>query len=137
MKNSYVLDSYAILAFFRNEPGGQEVKQLLLQAVQDKCTIWMSVVNAGEVYYMTKRKENAAKAALALEQLQQLPIIFTDVNMDLALKAATLKADFKLSYADAIAASLAIHQKAILVTGDAEFENIRSIKEFRLQMLSR
>jgi predicted nucleic acid-binding protein len=137
MKKSYVFDSYGVLAFFRNEPGGQEVKQLLLQAVLDQCTIWMSVVNAGEVYYMTKRKENATKAALAWEQLQQLPIIFTDVTLELALNAAILKADFKLSYADAIAASLAIQQKGILLTGDAEFEYIRSFKGFRLQMLGK
>ncbi len=137
MKNSYVFDSYAVLAFFRNEPGGQEVKQLLLKAVLDQYTIWMSVVNAGEVYYMTKRKENATKAALAWEQLHQLPIIFTDVTLELALNAAILKADFKLSYADSIAASLSIQQKAILVTGDAEFENIRSVKGFRLQMLGK
>jgi ribonuclease VapC len=137
MKNRFVLDSYAVLAFFRNEPGGQEVKQLMIQAANDECTLWMSTVNAGEVYYMTKRKENAAKAALAWRQLQQLPIAFSDVNMELAFNAATLKADFKLSYADAIAASLSIQQKAILVTGDAEFENIRSVKGFRLSMLSK
>lgn len=137
MKNCFVLDSYAVLAFFRNEPGGQEVKQLMIQAANDECTLWMSTVNAGEVYYMTKRKENAAKAALAWRQLQQLPIAFSDVNMELAFNAATLKADFKLSYADAIAASLSIQQKAILVTGDAEFENIRSVKGFRLSMLSK
>lgn len=137
MKNNFVLDSYAVLAFFRNEPGGQEVKQLLLQAANDQCTIWMSVVNAGEVYYMTRRKESIAKAALAWENIQLLPIIFMDVNMELAYNAATLKADFKLSYADAIAASLAIQQKATLVTGDAEFENIKFINGFRLQMLSK
>ena len=106
-------------------------------ATEEQCTIWMTTVNVGEVYYMTKRKENAAKAALAWENLQLLPIIFTDVNMELALNAAVLKADFKLSYADAIAASLSIQQKAALETGDAEFENIRSLKGFRLQMLGK
>ena len=137
MKNNFVLDSYAVLAFFRNEPGGQEVKQLLLRATEEQCTIWITTINAGEAYYMTKRKENAAKAALAWENLKLLPIIFTDVTMELALSAAVLKADFKLSYADVIAASLSIQQKATLLTGDAEFENIRSLKGFRLQMLGK
>lgn len=131
----FVLDSYAILAFFRNEPGAQDVKRLLLQAANDQCTLWMTAVNAGEVYYMTKRKESIAKANLAWEQLKLLPIHFTDVTMELALHAATLKADFRLSYADALAASLSIVQKGILVTGDTEFENILTAKGFRLQML--
>jgi ribonuclease VapC len=136
MPQIFVLDSYAILAFFRNEPGAQEVKQLLLQAANGQCTLWMTAVNAGEVYYMTKRKESTAKANLAWEQLKLLPINFTDVTMELALHAAILKADFKLSYADALAAGLSIVQKGILVTGDTEFENIRTTKGFRLQMIS-
>jgi hypothetical protein len=46
---------------------------------------------------MTKRKENAAKAALTWESIQLLPLTFTDVTLEHAFNAATLKTDFKLS----------------------------------------
>ncbi|NBD34798.1 MAG: PIN domain-containing protein, partial [Chloroflexi bacterium] len=44
------------------------------------------------------------------------------VARELALRAAAIKAEHPLAYADAFAAALAIQEAGTLVTGDPEFE---------------
>ena len=51
----FVLDSYALLAFFRNEEGAEKIEQLLNEAVADKHELYITNINAGEVYYMSSR----------------------------------------------------------------------------------
>jgi len=52
-KTIYVLDSYAILAYFQAEPGGLKVKGLLKQAKAEDALTLMSLINLGEVVYNT------------------------------------------------------------------------------------
>ena len=131
----FVLDSYAMLAFFRNEEGGEKVKQLLNDAVADKHELHMTIINAGEVYYMAYRKDGADKAALVWKALLQFPINITEVDLTFTFKAANLKARYKLSYADAFAAVLAISKKATLITGDEEFESLIGETNFKVKYL--
>jgi predicted nucleic acid-binding protein len=56
--------------------------------------------------------------------LSTLPIQFVPVDMELAKKAAELKASRKTSHADCFAAVLAKLRKAELVTGDKEFKQV-------------
>ena len=44
----YVFDSFALLAYFGNEPGAETVEQLLRQAQGETVTIHLSLVNLGE-----------------------------------------------------------------------------------------
>ena len=120
----FVLDSYALLAFFRDEPGADSVEKLLNEAAEDKHELYITVVNAGEVYYMSCRKDSVAKANQVWDAMRKFPLHFVEVNLDLTLAAAKIKASYKLSYADAFAAALTIQKKATLVTGDDEYDNI-------------
>lgn len=131
----FVLDSYAMLAFFRNEKGRDKVEQLLNEAVANKHELYMTCINAGEVYYMTCRKESLAKADIVWKALQQFPIHITDVDMAFSFKAAKLKAGNKLSYADAYAAVLTIAKKATLITGDREFDSLLKEPGFKVKYI--
>ena len=44
-----VLDSYALMAFFEDEPGADTVRSLLLKAEEGGVQLVMNVVNLGEV----------------------------------------------------------------------------------------
>ena len=123
----FVLDSYAMLAFFRNEKGRDKIEQLLNEAVANKHELYMTCINAGEVYYVTCRKESVVKADIVWKALQQFPIHIVEIDLAFTLKAAKIKAANKLSYADAFAAVLTITKKATLITGDREFDSL--IKE--------
>lgn len=130
-----VLDSFALLAYFRNEQGTEKVEQLLNEAASDKKQLFLTNVNAGEVYYIAYRKEGSEKAELVWKAIQEFPIKLIEADMALTYKAANLKARYILSYADAFAAALTIVKKATLITGDPEFDNLNGEEGFKVTFL--
>ena len=121
----YVLDSYAMIAYFEDEPGADRVAQILRQLIQGKAKGYMSVVNWGEVYYNTMREEGVAEAEKVILQLDKFPIQVVDVNRDFAYEAAKLKGKYRIAYADCFAAALSLKLNASLVTGDSEFKKLK------------
>jgi hypothetical protein len=45
----YVLDSYAVLAYFEGEPGGAAVRTLIEEAGDHQAALYLSLINAGEL----------------------------------------------------------------------------------------
>ena len=117
-----VLDSHALLAYFREEPGGEMIKALLRRAADGDQPLLMTEVNYAEVQYIIRRKEGDESWAETARVLESLPIEFHPATRALADVAADFKARHKLSLADAFAAALAKERKAELVTGDPEFK---------------
>jgi ribonuclease VapC len=121
-----VLDSWALLALFEDEPAAEEVEKLLARANAGRDKLLLSVVNWGEIYYNIMRKISAETAEQKAQEIAGLPIEIVPVESDLVLtrQAAQFKAVYKLSYADCFAAALAKIRKAELVTGDPEFNPV-------------
>ncbi len=117
-----VLDSHALLAFLRGEPGEAQVASLLEKAGERDTPLFMTEVNYAEVKYSVIRKDGAARWEEIERELPALPIEFRAGDRALANVAAEFKARFKISLADAFAAALAKERKAALVTGDSEFK---------------
>ena len=116
------LDSFALIAYFRDEPGAEAIEQLLVSASKKDSPLHMSDVNYVEVKYSIVKKDGAAAWAKAAKVMEGLPIDFHSTTRALADTAADFKVRFKLSLADAFAAALAREKKAELVTGDPEFK---------------
>jgi predicted nucleic acid-binding protein len=133
---SPVFDSFALIALFRKEKGYEEVIDWLSK-ISPEHPGFMSIINLGEVYYMTCRKQSVEKAELALQSSLQLQLEFIDADFDLTYRAAQLKSNYKLSFADAFAAALTIQKKGTLITGDPEFENLRKEKDFKVHFINR
>ena len=132
---NFVLDSYALLAFFRNEEGADAVEKLLHEAAENKHELYIPVVNAGEVYYMSYRKDGNAKAEKVWEAMLRFPLQFVEADLASSFEAAKIKARFKISFADAFGAALAIKKKATLITGDHEFESLTGETNFKVKYL--
>jgi predicted nucleic acid-binding protein len=128
-----VLDSYALLAFFRGEDAAISVRELLHKAASADRPLHMTEVNYAEVKYMLLKKDGAEAWAQADDVLKSLPIDFHPATRVLADVAAEFKAHYKISLADAFAAALARDKKAELVTGDSEFEALE--KEIKINWL--
>ena len=128
-----VLDSYALLALLRAEPGADQVRELLEHAVGHDAPVHMTEVNYAEVQYITRRKNGDAAWKVIADQLTAAPIEFHPATRELADLAASFKARFRVSLADAFAAALAKQQEAALVTGDPEFKALE--KEIKLVWL--
>jgi predicted nucleic acid-binding protein len=126
-----VLDSYALIAYLDKEPGYEEVAKLFDESMAKDREVFVCVVNWGEVIYHALRSGGENTARLAEDAMRALPLKIVEVDQDLTLQAAHLKASNKMSYADCFAAALAIKRKCELVTGDKEFKQVEKTIKVR------
>ncbi len=126
-----VLDSWAVLAYWEDEKSGQAVAELLSEAGEHDIPVLMSVINAGEVWYILAREVSETEADRASHELRQLGVEFKAVEWELARVAGSFKARYRMSYADCFAAALAKTHKAELITGDKEFKHVESEVQIR------
>jgi uncharacterized protein len=87
----------------------------------------MNEINIGEVYYITAKDRSFGLADDFLRRLETLPIQAVGNSFDHVLEAATLKARFPVSYADAFALATAIRMDAVIITGDPEFRRVEHL----------
>jgi len=122
----YILDSYALLAYFQAEPAGAKVRNILKEAVAGASAAFLSVISLGEIYYIVARKRGEEKAGAITEDISRLPVGLVDVTKERVLAAARVKAQHPVSYADAFVVATAIEFTATIVTGDPEFKATES-----------
>jgi ribonuclease VapC len=120
-----VLDSWAVLAWFQGEPSAGAVERLLLSG-PGRGQLLMTVVNAGEVWYIYARRISEQVADARIGQLKMAGIEIIDTDWELTVQAARYKSRHPIAYADCFAASLARRENARLVTGDPEFRHLES-----------
>ena len=120
----FVLDSYAMISFLQREKGFETVKNAMEKSIQKGIKTLMTTVNLGEVYYIIKREEGALVADAMVEIMDTLPVELLPADREITRKAAALKSEKKMSYADCFAAAAAIMNKAVLITGDKEFKKV-------------
>ena len=128
-----VLDSWALLAFFKGEEAADNVEHLIHKATDEKVRLYLCVVNWGEVYYGMWRAGGKAAADDVAADISRMPVELVEADLHLSKQAAIYKATHKMSYADAFAAALAKIKNAELVTGDAEFKPLE--KEIKINWL--
>jgi uncharacterized protein len=116
-----VLDSWALVGWLQGEePARAKVRELLDQALLGEAKVSISLINAGEIFYLIAKRHGAAPAERFLADLTMMPIQALLPDRRLILAAARLKSRYPISYADAFAVETAREQNATLVTGDPE-----------------
>ena len=123
----YVLDSFALLAYLGGEEGEGRVKEILHDASRGESRVLLSLINLGEVVYITERERGLAKAQEVLAIIEQLPIEILPVDRQAVLGAAHIKAHYPVAYADAFTITAAQANDGMLVTGDPEFEAVKDV----------
>jgi predicted nucleic acid-binding protein len=119
-----VLDSWAVIAYLEDEAAGEKVANIIAAAHEVRTPLFMTVVNAAEVWYIVAREASTSDADTCIKQIRDLGIELVDADWDLAKTAGYFKSRNKMSFADCFAAALAKHRKASLVTGDREFKQV-------------
>lgn len=119
-----VLDSFAMISLLRDETDAPVIEDLLRQARAGQAELAMASYNLGEVVYRLTRIVGRAGVRRFLQELPAWPVEVVDGDLELVLMAADIKADYPLSYADAIAAALAMRLDAEVATGDPEFRQL-------------
>lgn len=120
-----IFDSYALIAFFDDEPSAAEVEKLLADARQNGTKTSISVINAGEIWYNYARKFSEDFADEMIAKTREIKIEFIPVNWHVVQIAAQFKSRGGISYANCFAAALANTRNTPLVTGDPEFEQLK------------
>ena len=128
-----VLDTYSLIAYFEGEAGKDKMIEIFRAARDSGPLLLLSVVNWGEVFYITLREAGRERADHVAHLISTLPIQVISADLDLTKQAAEFKATRKMSYADCFAAALAKLRKAELVTGDKEFRQVE--KDVRISWL--
>lgn len=134
MAKTYVMDSFALIAHFEDEPGGEKVREILKKGKEGSTKIYLSIINWGEVYYQTYRERGVQKAEEIASIMDQLPLHISFIDRELTIKASRLKAKYPVAYADCFAGALAQQRGAEVVTGDPEFEKLE--KEVAIEWIT-
>lgn len=109
-----VLDSWALLAYLKDEDQADRVESAWLKEGAMICS-----VNLGEVLYIRMRSDGEGSAAADIDRVRQrLDVV--DPDWPLTSEAARIKAHGGLSYADAFCVATALRANAPLWTGDPE-----------------
>lgn len=123
----FILDSYALLAYLGGEVGEERVKEILHEASLGEGRALMSLINLGEVVYITERERGLAKAQEVLALVEQLSVEILPADRQTVLAAAHIKADYPVAYADAFSIAAAQEHEGTLITGDPDFESVKDI----------
>ena len=132
---THVLDASALFRFLSRGEGAVTVADIFKQALANGSSVMMSAVNWGEVYYGLVKRIGINKTESALGRtLETAPLVLIAVTGEDAVRAARLKAQYNLPYADAFAAALTGNQH---VLATAEIEHFERVPKLRLLKLPR
>lgn len=120
----YLLDTSALLTLRDDEPGADQVAEILGLAQRGEARVSGCFMTLMEVLYRVWKDEGEAEGRLAYAQCLSLPIQWVHEDRDLLEQAAALKARHRLSLADAWIAASALLLGAQLVHKDPEFQGL-------------
>ena len=128
MKEVFVCDACALIAFLDDEQGADITEKILRKAEIGKCKIYINKLNLLEIYYGVFRKFGQVKAEEVLGKITVLPMKIIEKISDKVFKeTGRIKAIYKVSLADSIALAEAKTKKAKLLTADHhEFDAIEA-----------
>jgi predicted nucleic acid-binding protein len=119
----YLLDTSALMSFIEDEAGADRVEKALKQSTT--LLPWLVLL---ETYYITLQEEGQAEADRRIALIKQLKVkIVWDMDEPTLLTAGRLKADHRVSLADAVIAAFAIRRAAVLMHKDPEFEALTGL----------
>ena len=120
----YTLDTSAVVAYFENEPGADQVERILGRARIGGVEVNASFMTFMEMLYRVWSRHGEQEGKAAYLRLKALPLKCVEPNERLLVAAARIKASHALSVADAWIAATARTTRAKLVHKDPEFRTL-------------
>lgn len=134
-----LLDSCALLAVIKNEPGSERLDGLMDMIVRDKAQLLESVLVLGEVYKRSTagaevdRSREDAKLGEIRKLLTSQKVTLLDVTPPVVQKATELRQAHSLKLPDAVHLATAILNRCDwFVTFDRDFQRVTGPTVFRL-----
>ena len=125
MKKKSLIDSFALLAYLKQESNYQKMENLLSSK---EIQLLMNDINIGETFYILARERGLDKAEYFINAiLPNLPITKIGNTLTEVIEAAKIKAQYPISYAYSFAVATAIREKAAIITGDPDSKHVEKI----------
>jgi len=125
VKQKSLIDSFALLAYLKQESNYQKVENLLSSK---EAQLLMNDINIGETFYILARERDLVQAEYFINAiLPNLPITKIGNRLTEVIDAAKIKAQYPISYADCFAVATAVREKATIITGDPDFKQVEKI----------
>jgi PIN domain nuclease of toxin-antitoxin system len=123
--NRYVLDSSAALRYIDDGAGADRVEEIICDCASRREELTISAVQWGEVAGKLRKRFGASDEIRILSNLLPSEAIIVPANADRAVRAAALKVDRNIGYADAFALDLAMDSpQNVLLTADYGFKSV-------------
>jgi predicted nucleic acid-binding protein len=123
-----VIDSWAMVAWIQDEPGGRALETFLLKADTGKLQLLMSWYNVAETFYTVAKRRKLAIAEEFLTRLPSLPVRLMVPDAEGIVAAARVKASHAVALGDAFAIALAQSAGASIITGDQEIRRCKLVR---------
>jgi len=120
----YVMDTSALLTLRDDDPGADQVAELLRRSREEKSRCFICFISLMEILYRVWKDENETAGRLAYEQCRSLPLHIIHESRPLLELSARLKATHRLSLAGAWIGASALQEGATLVHKDPEFATL-------------
>ena len=127
MKETIVVDSFALVSLFHKESGWERMQRVLHDLASSGGKALLNIMNWGEFYYVIRRRIGRPRAEEALGLLEQLPISIISVDDRFVKEAAEIKSDYPISYADAFCVVTAQRFNGQILTNDPEFKSVEHL----------
>jgi len=124
---TYVLDTSAIFTYTDSEPGADAVEHILNLAEKKKCRLFISFISLMEIYYIAWRERGEDSARELVVLIKSLSLEIVESCERITLSAGRIKANYKLSLADALIAATALDKGAVLVHKDPELAAVSGL----------
>lgn len=126
----YVLDATALIRYLDKEAGGERVKAILRACVSGKAEVHISAVQWGEVAGNLRKRFGASEERRVLGSVLPSEAEIDSASGRRAARAAELRIDHKIGYADAFALELAMDSSEhVLVTADYAFKSVDNLAQ--------
>jgi PIN domain nuclease of toxin-antitoxin system len=124
----YVLDSSALIRFLDKESGWFRVKSILRDCIERRVEVRISAIQWGEVAGNLRKRLGPSRQAEILASVLPSDATVVPATGECAVRAADIRMDRKLSYADAFALDLAMTSSdSVLVTADFGFKAVEDL----------
>lgn len=133
----FCLDASAWLAWLQDEPGAATVQRYLDDAERGHADCVTSIINLGEAFYRLVRvdRREQAESLWRMALRRRLPVSVKEATQRRVRRAADLKSNHAIAYADAFAVATALELQATLLTGDPEIKPLVGRYELKVEWL--
>lgn len=121
----YVLDSSSLIRYIDNEAGADRLEEILGESVAGQAAVLVPAIQWGEVAGNLRKRMGESHEKRILSGLLPVEAEIVSADAECAMRAADLRVDRKISYADAFALELAMRSSDhVLVTADYGFKAV-------------